>query len=66
MSLTNQEYAEIITILDEYRQQHPERYMFVSQWMCELNTMRLNSEIKKNTYSEPSPAWKGDRKEMGE
>ena len=44
MSLTSQEYAEIITILDEYRQQHPERYMFVSQWMCELNTMRLQVE----------------------
>lgn len=50
MSLTSQEYAEIIAILDEYRQQHPERYVFISQWMCELNTMRLQLE-KENLHA---------------
>ncbi len=49
MSLTSQEYAEIIAILDEYRQQHPERYIFISQWLCELNTMRLQVE-KENLH----------------
>ncbi len=53
MSLTSQEYAEIIAILDVYRQNvrqsNPSYYQYLSTVMCELNTMRLQVE-KENLH----------------
>lgn len=48
MSLTSQDYGEIIGILDVYRQNvrqsNPSYYQYLSTVMCELNTMRLQVE----------------------